>query len=111
MPKKFYGGRAMLNRPGHESTAAIVAEVRNTAGEPDDLDEHWVRTPEYQLQLSDCDRRVRYDLSFGDAECHRNNLHKVDTMIRLLTEFREGLAAETKLYNERKKAKERRRGR
>lgn len=96
-PRSYHGRREMLNRPGFQTTAAIVAEIENTeAGLP-----RWGE-PEYTLQLSDCDRSISFTLDMDTPEGRRNNLHKVDTMIRALTEFRKGLDIEQKRYARRK---------
>lgn len=105
---RYYGGRALLNRVGHESTAAIVAEIRNTQYDAPNT-ELWVPAPAYTLQLSDCSRSVTFDLSFHDQEARENNLFKVSKMIQLLTEFEAGLKVETVRYATRLAEAERRR--
>lgn len=107
--KRFHGGRALLNRPGHQSTGAIVAEVEDTsgwkpgkAGDGNDIDRYNLE-PEWIFQVSDCARAVSFDVNFYDKDGRENSLKKVDVMIDCLTKFRDGLAAEQKLYEERMK--------
>lgn len=82
---RIYGKRAMLNLPGFESTAAIVAElVKGEYG--------W----EGDIKISDCSRQITLSIcdplasSTGD-ERFENDLYKVDTLIAALKEFRKGM--------------------
>jgi len=97
MPRKpkVRGARAMLNKPGFQSTAAIVAEVDNSDAIDDDTRYYG---PNATLAISDCDRKVSFDFDYDTPEGRANNLHKVDTLIKVLTEFREALAIEQKVY-------------
>ena len=93
MAKKIHGTRALLNLPGCQSTAAIVAEIDSTRGMPSEDYPRW--GPESTLQVSDCDRSISFDIgSFEDADERKNNLHKVDTLIAALQAFRKGLVYE-----------------
>lgn len=85
--KKTRGGRALLNLPGHQSTAAIVAEIDGEGS---------VSYPDYTFQISDCTRSIDLDLDFRNAEERENNLYKLDTMISVLKEFRKGVVATNK---------------
>lgn len=103
--KLFHGGRAMLNLPGHQSTAAMVAEIEDT-GPANATQDRRDNAPTYTLQIANCDRSIAFEIdSFGwwdkDDEVNaamKNDLHKLDTMIKLLTEFREGLATEQRRW-------------
>lgn len=106
---KVRGKRMLLNNPGIETTAAIVAEVEDTRGWKDgcyrrggalDWDDEtpWNLTPESRLQLSDCSRSIMYTIQWETAAQRRGALAKVDRMIGALTAFREGLAEEQALY-------------
>lgn len=108
--KKLYGGRSLLNLPGHESTAAIVAEIENTstwkAGKGHngkDLKHTWEAEPSMMLQFANCDRSISFSTSIADKDEYSNTLHKIDTMIDLLVEFRSGIIVEYERYNERVK--------
>lgn len=114
------GGRALLNRSPHATTAAIVAEVEDTRewkegevrgrpigtttdGEkqekPSEL--RWELEPEYTLQIANCDRSIAFEIDWQTDRERANSLHKLDTMISVLSEFREALADEQRLYVER----------
>ena len=107
--RKYHGGRALLNDVGHHSTGVIVAEIENTSNWPEgknrvgsDLVAEWDLCPDYQVTLSDCARSI--SLSFEiEHEGRQNALNKLDRMIGLLTEFRNGFEAEGALYDERLK--------
>lgn len=105
--QKWHGGRALLNRPGFQSTAAIVAEIEDTSAwkpgkdsEGDTLT-HWNPAPSINLQISDCSRVISFDFDMETRSGRLNGLHKIDTMIRLLAEFRSGLYAENERYAQR----------
>jgi hypothetical protein len=102
---KLRGGRAMLNQAGHESTAAMVAEVEDTRGwkegcdgDGDEIKSKWALEPDTVLRISDCDRAVGLSIQWDTEEDRENALFKVDTMIALLRDFRKGLVAEQRLY-------------
>lgn len=82
---KIYGGRSMLNLPGFESTAAIVAElVEGMYG--------W----EADIKISDCSRQITLSIcnpAAADTDDLRfeNDLYKVDTLIDTLKAFRTGM--------------------
>lgn len=99
------GGRALLNRPGFESVAAIVAEVEDTGSwaegcdrDGDPLRGPWSCEPHVTLRITDCDRAIGLEIGWETAAARRNSLHKIDTLIGCLSEFREALADEQKRY-------------
>lgn len=111
MPRKYHGRRALLNRKGHQSTAAVVMEIEDTGrweegkdGNGHNLAGSWIPNPMYTFQFANCDRSLAFELSFSDAEERRNNLHKIDTMIRALQDFREGVKVEGERYARRRQA-------
>jgi hypothetical protein len=114
------GARAMLNSGPHQTTAAIVAEVEDTRewkdgevrGRPIGTDSdgekvakpsevRWELEPEYTLQISDCDRSIKLQIDWQTPSERANSLQKVETMIGALTEFRDALVDEQRLYVER----------
>lgn len=107
MSYPVHGSRALLNPPGHQITAAIVAEVENTADWKPGKDREgeklsrWCLEPECNLRISDCDRAIGLEFEFGDAGDRAASLEKVDTLIKVLREFRKGLAVEIKRYEHR----------
>lgn len=103
------GRRCLLNPPGLESTAAIVAEVEDTRrwkagrfrhGDPLSWDDeaHWSLVPETSLQLSNCDRSIRFEIRWETASERRGALLKVDRLIGALVEFRAALVDEQRLF-------------
>lgn len=78
------GARYLLNLPGHHSTAAIVAEVVY------ELDGKW-SSCDAQIVLSDCSRVLSLEFCPTDLGEHENDLHKIDTLISTLQEFRRAL--------------------
>lgn len=108
---KPHGKRMLLNPPGYETTAAIVAEVENTSkwkpGRDRDgtlITGKWDFEPEYTLQISDCQRVVTFSLHFDTPAGRKASLTKVNRMIDALTVFRNGLMEEHILYVERGEA-------
>ena len=103
------GRRFLLNAPGVQSVAAIVAEVEDTRRWQTgrfrkgtllhwDDDAAWNLTPDVMLKVSDCDRSVTFAIEWATAKHRRAALLKVDRMIEALTEFRAALADEQRLY-------------
>jgi hypothetical protein len=79
--KRVKGGRALLNLPGHHSTAAIVAELVPGTGYS-------------YINISDCSRQISIECPYADADDFENTLYKVDTMIDCLQKYRKALKAE-----------------
>lgn len=82
---RVYGTRALLNQPGFEGTAAIVAELsENQYG--------W----ECDLKISDCSRVVCLAIcdpaaKETDDERFWNDIEKVSILIDALKEFQKGM--------------------
>ena len=98
--RSVYGGRALLNLPGHHSTAAIVAEVENTEDWPLRLSlkgeeyESYNVQAEVKCKITDCESAVNIDFEFLSANQLENSLHKIDVMVEILQNLREGLIVE-----------------
>lgn len=105
---KVLGMRALLNKPGFCSTAAIAAEVEDTSKWKPGRDrrgnrlEHNVE-PYTMLQMTDCYRAITFEIHWHSAKERKNTLHKLDTMIAALTAFRDGVKAEQERYEERQR--------
>lgn len=106
--KKYHGGRALLNLPGHESTAAIVVEIENTAQwkkgkgyDGTELKHRWEATPSTLFQFANCDRSISFTLSMDGEDNVANSLHKLDTMIEILSAARNGFVIEAQRYADR----------
>lgn len=101
MPKRtFHGGRSLLNKPGFQSTGALVAEIENTSKWKPGCNRVGKKATTYSgvptsvLQFADCSRSINFDIDIQSAEEYENTLHKVDTMIDLLSKFRRGIVIE-----------------
>lgn len=100
MARNVYGSRALLNLPGHHTTAAIVAEIENTSRWPEgksregrDLDRYNAQ-PEITCRITDCDNAVNIEFDVDTPNSVENSLHKIDTMIAALRAMRRGIVAE-----------------
>jgi hypothetical protein len=111
MPRKVYGGRALLNLPGHHSSAAIIAEVEDTrawgldrdkSGEPLGSSTGYSIQPRITCKITDCDNAAHIEFDLGTDHRLENSLHKVDTMIDTLRKFRKGLVEEDKRLRQRR---------
>lgn len=104
---KYHGHRALLNLPGHESTAAVVAEIEDTTGWAEGKDRNgnaldsWNRHPDYTFKLANCDRSIAFEFDLCSAESRANSFFKIDTMITALQKFRDGLEVEAREYRKR----------
>lgn len=109
------GARFLLNVPGVQSTAAIVAEVEDSRrwrpgkdGQGHDLtlesDGEWTCQPCVTFSIANCDRSVAFAFDWATGAGRRGSLVKVDRMIAALVAFRVGLEEEQRLYVERVRA-------
>lgn len=110
---KVHGRRTLLNGPGFSSTAAIVAEVEDTAGWKEGCDRDGepvshraFAEPAATLVISNCNRSIDFETDWHTPEGRDNTLRKIDTMIETLAEFREGVVIEQARYVERMKKAE-----
>jgi hypothetical protein len=100
VPRLVHGGRALLNLPGHHSTAAIVAEVQDTSGWPADTDPNgqeysrYSACPTPKCYITDCGSSVAIEFDIDTANSLENSLHKIDVMVEALLGMREGLVIE-----------------
>lgn len=103
------GHRFLLNPPGSQSTASIVAEIEDTRrwltgryrhGTPLDWDNEtaWHLSPDVMLRISDCDRAITFAIEWDSAAKRRAARHKLDRMIEALVAFRAALEEEQRLY-------------
>lgn len=109
MARKVHGGRALLNQPGHHSTAAIVAEIEDTRdwitgkGRGGDDLQRYNAAPLSTFTITDCDNKVNIEVGFDSDNGLENSLYKVDTLIATLRKLRRGLVLEGARYAERAK--------
>ena len=93
--------RRFLNRPGFHRGAYVLAEVQDTSDwgpHPRGKDGWENPEPVAELEIKDCSRSITLEFDWDSAAGRRNSLHKVDTLIRALERFREGLVEEQRLY-------------
>lgn len=107
--------RRFLNFPGFHDGAYVVAYVEDTSERPI-ADERSSRSfpvdpiPRARtiLEIADCSLRINLEFAVHSELQLANSLHKVDTLVQALTEFRAGLVEEGRIYRERKVMEERR---
>lgn len=90
MSRAIHGGRALLNLPGHHSTAAIVAEIEDTSARRVENTEF----PDTTCKITDCEGSISLDMNYATANQVENSVHKIDTLVETLIEFRRGLILE-----------------
>ena len=107
--------RRFLNFPGFHDGAYIVAYVEDTR--PRRIDAARSRrsfpsdpVPRARtiLEIADCGERINLEFSLHNELRVQNSLHKVDSLLHALTEFRAGLVEEAQLYAQRKASCEKR---
>jgi hypothetical protein len=91
--------KEFLNLPGHNGMANVVASIVRTSwqeSKTNDEGKPLHHNVEYKLDFADCDRRISMEVDDYDQYSRDNALHKVDTLIDVLTDFRETLVKELK---------------
>jgi len=85
----IFSRKEFLNLAGQESMANIVCHItkQHTQGDGSYY-------PDITLSVADCDRKVSMYLDLEDEYDIENSMHKVDTLIDVLTEFRRELKKE-----------------
>ena len=86
-----------LNRPGLYGDAFVRVFVGDTAARRRRRD----RDPQLVLQIADCTNTINLEFSLDTAQLRENSLFKVDTLLDALNRFRDGLAAEAELAEQR----------
>jgi hypothetical protein len=104
--------RHFINLPGFHGGAYIVAYVEDTsARDPGPL--YYCRPncsscphnfePRLILEIADCADRINLEFELHSNLHRTNSLHKLDTLITALTNFRAGLIAECEEYDRRER--------
>jgi hypothetical protein len=57
--------------------------------------------PRLKLRIADCVNVVNLEFDLGSAELRENSLYKINTLLNALHRFRDGLAAEVDLFEQR----------
>ena len=86
--------RRFLNRGGHHAGAYVVAAVPDSAScRIKDCSHLFCGT--LVLDIADCSRVVHLDFDLDTAARRRNSLHKINTLVDVLTRFRDALEVES----------------
>ena len=98
-PRPTEGARVnidiLLNRPAFDGGASVRAFVQDTSRHP--VRRRRLPKPQLVLQISDCINEINLEFSVSSYDRRENSLHKIETLIDALVEFRAGLAAEAEL--------------
>jgi hypothetical protein len=86
-----------LNCPGLYGDAFVRVFVEDTTARRRRRD----RDPQLVLQIADCTNTINLEFSLETAQLRENSLFKVDTLLGALHRFRDGLAAEVELAEQR----------
>jgi hypothetical protein len=94
--------RTLLNLPAFDGGALVRVFVEDTSARRARR-----RLPEPRLRprIGDCDHEIYLEFSVDSRDRRENSLHKIDTLLRALHRFRDGLLAEADLREERERAR------
>ncbi len=84
-----------LNRLPFDGGAAVRAYVQDTSRHS--CSRRRLPKPRLMLELSDCVNAINLEFSVASYDVRENSLHKIETLIDALVQFRAGLAAEAEL--------------
>lgn len=109
--KTFYGVNALLNKPGHESTAAIAFTIEKSFFNEFKKEKPSLDAYEH-LYISDCNKTIALSLCFEDENELENSIQKLKTIedvcykigqeLKRAFEYNEGI----RKYNEKIKEEE-----
>jgi hypothetical protein len=88
-----------LNRPGLYGDAFVRVVVEDTTAQR----RRRKRNPRLVLQIADCTNTINLEFSLKTAQLRENSLFKVDTLLGALHRFRDGLAVEAELAEQRER--------
>jgi hypothetical protein len=93
----------LLNRPGFYGDAHVFVFVEDTSARDVKrrLRRRALPTPKLVLQISDCMNEINLEFDVSSADYRDNSLYKIDTLLGALQRFRDGLAAEAELHEQR----------
>jgi hypothetical protein len=98
-PRSRRGARVdvdiLLNRPQFDGGASVRAYVQDTSRHA--FGRRRLPKPRLILQISDCSNEIGLEFSVSSYDVRENSLHKIETLIDALVQFRAGLAAEAEL--------------
>jgi len=92
---------ARLNRPGLYGDAFVRVFVENTTARRRRRDRGY--EPRLALQIADCVNTVNLEFSLETKQLRENSLFKIDTLLATLQRFRDALALEAELAEQRQR--------
>jgi hypothetical protein len=99
--------RTLLNRPGFQGDAHVRVFVEDTSNRRLPRGRA-LPEPRLKLRITDCSNEINLEFSVDSPGSRENSLYKIETLIGALRRFRDGLAAEAALYEQREIATQRR---
>jgi transposase len=96
--------KEFLNLPGHNGMANIVAQI---VGNNYKSDGEEYRSAYCKLDFADCSRVISMDIDLDDEYNRENALFKIDTLIDVLTEYRDVVEKEAKYQKRLERKRER----
>ena len=94
--------RTLLNYPAFDGGAFVRVFVEDTSGR---RVRRRIPEPRLRLRIGDCTNEIFLEFGVESRARRVNSLHKIDTLLRTLLSFRDGLEAEAVLYRERERAR------
>ena len=98
-PRSRRGARldfnVLLNRPAFDGGASVRAYVQDTSRHA--FGRRRLPKPRLILQIWDCTNEISLEFSVDSYDVRENSLHKIETLLDALAQFRAGLAAEAEL--------------
>ena len=98
-PRSRRGARVdldvLLNRPEFDGGASVRAYVQDTSRHA--CGRRRLPKPRLILEISDCVNAINLEFSVASYDVRENSLHKIETLVDALVQFRAGLAAEAEL--------------
>ena len=92
--------RIKLNLPEFDGGAHVRTYVENTT---ERKFRGGIPEPHLKLRITDCTDEINLEFAVDDAESRENSLYKINTLIAALHRFRDALAAEAELYEQRER--------
>ena len=94
-----------LNLPGYYAGAYVRAYVQDTSKDevllPTGKKNGYAPIPRLELEIADCDRRIRLEFDIRDSDDRLNSFYKINALINALQAFKDGMAVEAALRRRR----------
>ena len=94
--------RTRLNLPGLYGDAYVRVFVEDTSRRKVRL-RRVPPHPRLKLRIADCVNVINLEFDLGSAPLRENSLYKINTLLNALHRFRDALAAEADLYEQRER--------